>query len=125
MFGTSQQVLLIRQNVIEDEKLGGDGVALSSSSTTVPLLTNNKKTEAKITAIVQGQAAYQGSSTSVKTQVKRCQNNGGKLQQMFNIINQFNSLTTLEVTSILMTNLKHKCVQFSAEKLCLNCELTK
>lgn len=46
LFGARQQVLLIRQDVVEDKELGGDGVALPSSSTALPLLTNSKK-EAK------------------------------------------------------------------------------
>lgn len=40
LFGASQQVLLIRQDVVEDKELGGDGVALSSSKTNLPLLKN-------------------------------------------------------------------------------------
>ncbi len=43
LFGTRQQVLLIRQDVVEDKKLGGDGVALSSSSTALPLLPNSER----------------------------------------------------------------------------------
>ncbi len=43
LFCARQQVLFIRQDVVEDKKLGGDGVALSSSSTALPLLTNNKR----------------------------------------------------------------------------------
>lgn len=58
MFGAGQKVLLIRQDVVEDKELGGDGVALSSSSTNLPLLKN--KEEKKKTATDQGQAAQQG-----------------------------------------------------------------
>ena len=43
LFGARQQVLLIRQDVVEDKELGGDGVALSSASTALPLLTNNER----------------------------------------------------------------------------------
>lgn len=43
LFGARQKVLLIRQDVVEDKELGGDGVALSSSSTTFPLLTNSER----------------------------------------------------------------------------------
>lgn len=46
LFGARQQVLFIRQDVVEDKELGGDGVALPSSSTTLSLLTNSKR-EAK------------------------------------------------------------------------------
>lgn len=50
LFGARQQVLLIRQDVVEDEELGGDGVALSSSSTALPLLTINKREGGETTA---------------------------------------------------------------------------
>lgn len=44
LFSASQQVLLIRKDVVEDKELGGDGVALSSSSSAaLPLLTNRKR----------------------------------------------------------------------------------
>lgn len=45
LFGARQQVLLIREDVVEDKELGGDGVALSSSSSSaaLPLLTNSKR----------------------------------------------------------------------------------
>lgn len=44
LFGARQQVLLIREDVVEDKELGGDGVALSSSSSAaLPLLTNSKR----------------------------------------------------------------------------------
>lgn len=43
LFSARQQVLLIRQDVVQDKELGGDGVALSSSSTALPLLTNSKR----------------------------------------------------------------------------------
>ena len=46
LLGARQQVLLIGQDVVENEELGGDGVALPSSSTALPLLTNGKR-EAK------------------------------------------------------------------------------
>lgn len=39
LLGASKEVLLIRQDVVEDKEPGGDGIALSSSSTTLPLLT--------------------------------------------------------------------------------------
>lgn len=54
LFGASQQVLFIGQDVVEDKKLGGDGVALSSSPTTIPLPWlpyNRDNREAKITAM--------------------------------------------------------------------------
>lgn len=38
LFGASQQVLLIRQDVVQDKQLGGDRVALPSCSTTIRLL---------------------------------------------------------------------------------------
>lgn len=43
LFGARQQVLLVREDVVEDEELGGDGVALSSSSCSaaLPLLTRD------------------------------------------------------------------------------------
>lgn len=43
LFGACQQVLLIRQDVVEDKELGCDGVALSSSSTSLPLLNNSER----------------------------------------------------------------------------------
>lgn len=43
LFSASQQVLLIRQDVVKDKQLGSDGKALSSSSTTVPLLKKEQK----------------------------------------------------------------------------------
>lgn len=52
LFGARQQVLLIRQDVVEDKELGGDGVALSTSPATIPLLTISKRD--KQTATGQG-----------------------------------------------------------------------
>lgn len=60
LFGARQQVLLVREDVVEDEELGGDGVALSPSSCSaaLPLLTENKgmKQNKKVTVQAWTQA---------------------------------------------------------------------
>lgn len=45
LFSACQQVFLKRQDIVEDKELGGDGVALSTSSAALPLLmkTDRKK----------------------------------------------------------------------------------
>lgn len=48
LFGASQQVLLIRKDVVEDKELGCDGVALSSPSTALPLLANIEREKQKL-----------------------------------------------------------------------------
>lgn len=50
LFSAGQQVLLIGKDVVEDEELGGDGVALPSSSAALPLLTNRKTEKENISA---------------------------------------------------------------------------
>lgn len=46
MFGACQEALLIGEDVVEDEKLGGDGVALPhSAAAALPLLATNSGTK--------------------------------------------------------------------------------
>lgn len=44
LFGAGQQILLIGEDVVEDEELGGDGVALArTSAAALPLLTQTEQ----------------------------------------------------------------------------------
>lgn len=48
LFGACQQALLVRENIVEDKKLGSDRVALSSSTAAaLPLLVCNKQSKTK------------------------------------------------------------------------------